>query len=190
MAQVAHVGVRRAAELGALAGVLAAASSAVSTMRVTVPGIASRLPPSCGTQKLWMTSARLDLEAHRAAGREVELVRGGHARDPGTGTPTTTGGRSRLTRRASFGGAAWVRKIAATVGKAMNVRMTAGMTVHASSSDRVAAYLPGDRLRVALPEPEDRDQEEHLHHQEDRGVPPEDLEEDPVARSSRSRSAA
>ena len=38
-----------------------------------------------------------------------------------------------LTRSASFAGGAWVRKIAATVGKAMKVRITAGMRVHASS---------------------------------------------------------
>ena len=39
-----------------------------------------------------------------------------------------------FTRRASFGAAAWVRKIADTVGKAMNVRMTAGMSVQMISS--------------------------------------------------------
>ena len=102
-------------------------------MRVRLPGVASRLPPRPGTQKLWITST---LPISRLTGRPAGRWRSLAVTIPSSGYwnshhhwwPTT------FTRRASLGGSACVRKIAATVGKAMKVRITAGMSVQMSSS--------------------------------------------------------
>jgi hypothetical protein len=57
-------------------------------------GLASRLPPSMGTQKEWITSSDQIRAATGLPHRNVQLVRGNDvARSPGSGTPTSTGAR-------------------------------------------------------------------------------------------------
>jgi len=56
-------------------------SSASSQRWLARFGIMSTLPASLGTQKLWITSTRAQIDAHRASGRDDEFVAGDEGPD-------------------------------------------------------------------------------------------------------------
>ena len=176
--QVTHVGVRRAAELRALTVVLAGCVGRQHDARHAA-GDRVALAPEPGDPEAVDDVGPRDLEAHRAPGRKVEI---GRRRDPeirvlefppplvpdhlhAKGVLRWRGLRPEDRRHRREGDEDQDQRREDCPGE---LQLEA------------AAHLRGDRLRVALPEPEDRDQEQRLHHQEDRGVPPEDLEEDPM----------
>ena len=176
--EVAHVGVRRAAELGTLAVVLPRHVGGQRDARHG-PGDGVALASELRDPEAVDDVGAGDLEAHRAAGREMEVARRGHPEIrilelPPPLVPDDLD-PERVLRGRGLGPED--RRDGRKGDERQDYRWDEGPR---DLQDCIAPYLPGDRLGITLPEPEDRDQEEHLHHEEDRGVPAEDLEEDPV----------
>ena len=175
---VAHVGVGRAAELGALAVVLARRVGREDDAGHAA-GNRIALAAELGHPEAVDDVGAGDLEAHRAAGREVEVAGGDDAELrvlelPPPLVPDDLHPEGVLRRRG-------LRPEDRPHGREGDERQDDRRDEGPDDLEqRAAPHLPWDRLGVALAEPDDRDQEEDLHYQEDRRVPPEDLHEDPV----------
>ena len=175
-----HVGVGDAAELGALARVLAGpVRGQQEPVRLAGDGVP--LAPEGRRPEAVDHVRRHQLDDHALARRQVEVGRGRRRRGRGRRTPTTTGDRSRAPAAHRRRAAPGCGRSPPTVGNAMNVRMIAGATVHPSSSFALPrtwrGRASGSRSRKRTIAQQERDR----HHQEDRDVPPEDLQEDRVA---------
>ena len=107
--------------------------SGVSVSRFRRPGTTSRLPPSCGTQKLWITSGPSSVSwTGRPAGRwssfAVATSSAGYRNSHHHWRPRTS------TSSAPAAGAACVRKMTWIVGIAIRSSTSAGAIVQESSS--------------------------------------------------------
>ena len=107
--------------------------SGVSVSRLSRPGTTSRLPPSCGTQKLWITSGPSSVSwTGRPAGRwssfAVATSSAGYRNSHHHWRPRTS------TSSAPAAGAACVRKMTWIVGIAIRSSTSAGAIVQESSS--------------------------------------------------------
>ena len=175
---MAHVGVGRAAELGALAVVLARRVGREDDARHAA-GNRVALAAELRHPEAVDDVGAGDLEAHRAAGRKVEIAGGDDPELrvlelPPPLVPDDLHPEGVLRRR---GLGPEDRRHGREGDEGQDDRRDEGP---GDLEQRAAAHLPWDRLGVALPEPDDRDQEEDLDHEEDGRVPSEDLDEDPV----------
>src|SRR5215831_10048031 len=106
--------------------------SGARVIRLTRPGTTSRLPPSCGIQKEWMTSGACRWKAivcfaGRCSSLAVVTLRSGYVNSHHHCRPATS------MRMAELGAAACVSKITGMVGTAKMRRMTAKAMVQETS---------------------------------------------------------
>ena len=156
-------------------------ASAVRTMRLTLPGIASRLPPSGGHPEAVddvggrrsRGSTGRPAGRWRSRGRDDAELRVLELPPPLVADDLHPEGVRRRRRPGSG-------RSPRTVGKAMNVRMTAGAIVQAISSRRARAPGGESRRGRAPGTAQMAGPGGGPDHEEDGRVPPEDLEEDPV----------